>query len=125
MMQNQITFNDMPQLMVDMIEKLKELGEKVDKLMPSEKSTEPQWFNVSALIDYLPNHPAEQTIYGWTSAKKIPFHKRGKSILFNKADIDEWLNNSTHHKSVQDLERDAMSYINNKRNGLAKKGGWR
>lgn len=58
MMQNQITFNDMPQLMVDMIEKLKELGEKVDKLMPSEKSTEPQWFNVSALIDYLPNHPA-------------------------------------------------------------------
>lgn len=112
MLQNQITFNDMPQLMSDMIEKLKELGEKVDKLMPSEQSTEPQWFNVSALIDYLPNHPAEQTIYGWTSAKKIPFHKRGKSILFNKAEIDEWLNGSTHHKSVQELERDAMSYIN-------------
>ena len=106
-------------------EKLKELGEKVDKLMPSEQSTEPQWFNVSALIDYLPNHPAEQTIYGWTSAKKIPFHKRGKSILFNKAEIDEWLNDSTHHKSVQELECDAMSYISSKRNGVAKKGGWR
>lgn len=124
-MQNLITFNDIPQLMVDVLAKLKELDEKMDRLAPSVKADEPQWFNVSALIDYLPNHPAEQTIYGWTSAKKIPFHKRGKSILFNKAEIDEWLNDSTHHKSVQELERDAMSYISTKRNGVAKKGGWR
>ena len=124
-MQNLITFNDIPQLMVDVLAKLKELDEKMDRLAPSVKADEPQWFNVSALIDYLPNHPAEQTIYGWTSAKKIPFHKRGKSILFNKAEIDEWLNDSTHHKSVQELERDAMSYINSKRSGLAKKGGWK
>ena len=125
MLQNQITFNDMPQLMVDVLAKLKELDEKMDRLAPSVKADEPQWFNVSALIDYLPNHSAEQTIYGWTSAKKIPFHKRGKSILFNKAEIDEWLNDSTHHKSVQELERDAMSYINSKRRGLVKKGGWK
>ena len=124
-MQNLITFNDIPQLMVDVLAKLKELDEKMDRLAPSVKADEPRWFNVSALIDYLPNHPAEQTIYGWTSAKKIPFHKRGKSILFNKAEIDEWLNDSTHHKSVQELERDAMSYISSKRNGVAKKGGWR
>ena len=124
-MQNLITFNDIPQLMVDVLAKLKELDEKMDRLAPSVKADEPQWFNVSALIDYLPNHPAEQTIYGWTSPKKIPFHKRGKSILFNKAEIDEWLNDSTHHKSVQELERDAMSYINSKRRGLAKKGGWK
>lgn len=124
-MQNLITFNDIPQLMVDVLAKLKELDEKMDRLAPFVKADEPQWFNVSALIDYLPNHPAEQTIYGWTSAKKIPFHKRGKSILFNKAEIDEWLNDSTHHKSVQELERDAMSYISSKRNGVAKKGGWR
>lgn len=124
-MQNLITFNDIPQLMVDVLAKLKELDEKMDRLAPSVKADEPQWFNVSALIDYLPHHPAEQTIYGWTSAKKIPFHKRGKSILFNKAEIDEWLNDSTHHKSVQELERDAMSYISSKRNGVAKKGGWR
>ncbi len=124
-MQNLITFNDIPQLMVDVLAKLKELDEKMVRLAPSVKADEPQWFNVSALIDYLPNHPAEQTIYGWTSAKKIPFHKRGKSILFNKAEIDEWLNDSTHLKSVQELERDAMSYISSKRNGVAKKGGWR
>ena len=78
-----ISFNDMPKMIAVMYDKLNELGDKVDRLMPTEKSEEPQWMNVAALIEYLPNHPAEQTVYGWTSARKIPFHKRGKSILFN------------------------------------------
>jgi hypothetical protein len=51
-MQNLITFNDIPQLMVDVLAKLKELDEKMDRLAPSVKADEPQWFNVSALIDY-------------------------------------------------------------------------
>ena len=55
-----ISFNDMPQIMAVMYDKLNELGDKVDRLMPTEKSEEPQWMNVAALIEYLPNHPAEQ-----------------------------------------------------------------
>ena len=62
-----ISFNDMSQIMAVMYDKLNELGDKVDRLMPTEKSEEPQWMNVAALIEYLPNHPAEQTVYGWTS----------------------------------------------------------
>ena len=34
MLQNQITFNDIPQLMVDVLAKLKELDEKMDRLAP-------------------------------------------------------------------------------------------
>lgn len=112
-----ISFNDMPQLMASVCAQLKELGDKVDKLLPTEKSEQPKWLNVASLIEYLPNHPAEQTIYGWTSARKIPFHKKGKSILFDKAEIDEWLNCNTHHKSERDLERDAMSFVKSKRYG--------
>ena len=87
-----ITFNDMPQMLAIMYAKLNELGDKVDKLVPPKKDDEPQWLNVADLIEFLPTHPAEQTIYGWTSARKIPFHKRGKSIIFNKK---ENLENST------------------------------
>lgn len=36
-MQNLITFNDIPQLMVDVLAKLKELDEKMDRLAPSVK----------------------------------------------------------------------------------------
>lgn len=117
MEEKNVSFNDMPRLMAVMCAKLNELGNKVDKLMPTEKKEEQQWFNVSSLIEYLPNHPAEQTIYGWTSARKIPFHKRGKSILFNKEEIDQWLSNGTYRKSEHDLECEAMSYVNSKRYG--------
>ena len=117
MEEKSVSFNDMPQMMAIMCAKLTELGDKVDKLMPTEKSEEPQWFNVASLIEYLPNHPAEQTIYGWTSTRKIPFHKRGKSILFNKEEIDQWLRSGTCHKSESDLEREAMLYVNSKKHG--------
>ena len=112
-----ISFNDMPQIMAVMYDKLNELGDKVDRLMPTEKSEEPQWMNVAALIEYLPNHPAEQTVYGWTSARKIPFHKRGKSILFNKTESDQWLSSGTYRKSQEEMEQEAMSFINSKRYG--------
>ena len=110
MQKETITFNDMPQMLAIMYAKLKELGDKVDKLVP-------QWLNVADLIEFLPTHPAEQTIYGWTSARKIPFHKRGKSIIFNKREIEEWLREGTYHKSEADLENEAMAFINNKRYG--------
>ncbi len=112
-----ISFNDMPKMMAVMYAKLNELGNKVDKLMPTDKSEEPKWMNVAALIEYLPNHPAEQTVYGWTSARKIPFHKRGKSILFYKAEIDQWLSSGTYRKSQEEMEHEAMAFINNKRYG--------
>ena len=117
MQQENITFNDMPQMLAVMYAKLNELGDKVDKLIPPKKSEEQQWFNVADLIEFLPTHPAEQNIYGWTSARKIPFHKKGKNIIFNKAEIEEWLKSGTYRKSETDLENEAMAFINNKRYG--------
>lgn len=37
-----ITFNDMPQMLAVMYAKLNELGDKVDKLMPPKKDEESQ-----------------------------------------------------------------------------------
>lgn len=36
-----ISFNDMPKMIAVMYDKLNELGDKVDRLMPTEKSEEP------------------------------------------------------------------------------------
>lgn len=66
----------MPQMLAVMYAKLNELGDKVDKLIPPKKSEEQQWFNVADLIEFLPTHPAEQTIYGWTSARKYHFTRK-------------------------------------------------
>ncbi len=31
------------------------------------------------------------TIYDYTSGKKIPFHKKGKKLLFVKQELSQWL----------------------------------
>jgi len=34
---------------------------------------------------------APQTLYGFTSNKKIPFYKRGKKLYFKKMELEKWL----------------------------------
>ena len=67
------------------------------------------------LCEYLPSHPAEQTVYGWTSCHQIPFHKRGKRIMFLKSEIDAWLHDGKR-KSQKELAEEAAQFINAKRN---------
>lgn len=65
------------------------------ELNTQKKDTEDtdRWLSIDELIKYLPDHPAKQTIYGWTSNHEIPFHKRAgqKAIYFLKSEIDAWL----------------------------------
>ena len=84
-----ITFEDLPKAMSWMMDKLNKLDSKIDSLnnIPQVRPAD-QWMNLKELCEYLPSHPAEQTVYGWTSCHQIPFHKRGKSIMFLKSEID-------------------------------------
>jgi excisionase family DNA binding protein len=46
---------------------------------------------------------AVQTIYGFTSANKIPYFKKGKKLIFKRSDLENWqLENSS--KTLSDLE---------------------
>lgn len=77
-----------------------------------------RWLNVTQLCEYLPSHPKKQTIYSWTSKKRIPYHKKGRSIMFDKGEIDAWLLDGEHFKSESDIEREAKEFvINGKRRG--------
>lgn len=110
-----ITFNDVPEAIGAIQSLLKELVAKVNILATNAKRDEPTWFNVEELIKYLPNHPAKQTIYSWTSSRKIPFNKKGDRLLFNKADIDQWLKENSYYKSESDLEQEALLFVESKR----------
>ena len=86
MSEKNITFEDLPKAVSWLMDKLNELDSKIDGLNNQNQSvpTE-QWMNLKELCDYIPSHPAEQTVYGWTSCHLIPFHKRGKRIMFLKS----------------------------------------
>ena len=111
-----ITFEDLPKAMSWMMDKLNKLDSKIDGLnnIPQVRSAD-QWMNLKELCEYLPSHPAEQTVYGWTSCHQIPFHKRGKRIMFLKSEIDAWLHDGKR-KSQKELAEEAAQFINTKRN---------
>ena len=111
-----ITFEDLPKAMSWLMEKMNKLDSKIDSLSNTPQAQpSDQWMNLKELCDYLPSHPAEQTVYGWTSCHQIPYHKRGKRIMFLKSEIDAWLHDGKM-KSQKELEEEASRYIRTKRN---------
>lgn len=50
---------------------------------------------------------AQQTLYGFTSQRKIPFIKKGKKLYFNRIDLEKWLNEGKEQYSeiVADLSK--------------------
>lgn len=115
MSEKNITFEDMPRAMSWMMDKLNELDSKIDGLNNSPQTPLSEiWMNLKELREYLPSHPAEQTVYGWTSCHQIPFHKKGKRIMFLKSEIDDWLHDGKM-KSQKELEQEAENFIKSKR----------
>lgn len=115
-MERPITHNDMPEVLTLILSKLDALDERISNMAHfSTESEKVEWLNVAELCKYLPSHPREQTVYSWTCSRKIPFHKKGRSIMFDKKEIDQWLQNSSHYKSEQDLEDEAKSFIESKK----------
>ena len=106
------SFDAMPQLMASILEKLETLEQKFDALQSNNNVEADAWFSLQDLCNYLPNHPAEQTVYGWTSNRTIPYHKNGKSIVFRKSEIDSWLMQSAR-KSTNDIYEEARAYVAN------------
>ena len=115
-MERPITHNDMHEVLTLILSKLNALDERISNMAHfSTESEMVEWLNVTELCKYLPSHPREQTVYSWTCSRKIPFHKKGRSIMFDKKEIDQWLQNSSHYKSEQDLEDEAKSFIESKK----------
>lgn len=111
MSETNLKFDDLPKALAWIIDKLKDLEHKVDGLVPRTKEAPPdEWLNLRELCDYLPSHPAFQTVYGWTSCHQIPYHKKGKRIMFLKSEIDDWLH-SGKMKSQRELEQEASNFI--------------
>ena len=100
-----LSFNDLPSALSLVINKLEILEEKFSTLMTQ---IQPE------LSEYLPTHPVEHTIYCWTSNKQIPFHKKGKRIMFLKSEIDEWMQDNKS-RSRAEIMNEAIAYVQSTR----------
>lgn len=106
---------EMPQALNYLISKVESLEEMVNELsVQKDVHEQPEWMNIDDLRQYLPSHPAKQTIYGWVNDKVIPYYKNSKKLTFKKSEIDEWLHQGSR-KSTEDLEREASEFVNSKK----------
>ena len=102
MEETNIRFEDLPEAVQWIKNKLTEIALKIDRMHGNaiEKEEPPQWFSIQELCDYLPEHPAIQTVYTWTSANRIPYYK---GMLNSKL------------KSRDELEKEAQNFVESKR----------
>ena len=79
-----------------------------------DQTTQPEpdrWFDLNELIEYDPEKRTKPTFYGYVHRNEIPYHKRGKKLLFLKSEIDEWLK-SGRKKTFQEISKEADNYLN-------------
>ena len=113
-----LRFGEIPEVLMWIKAKMVELDAKFDVIQSKKELTveEDRWLSAQDLCDYLPEHPALQTLYSWTCAKRIPYHRDGKRLRFLKSEIDTWLKKpEAHFKSIEQIEDEARQYVESKR----------
>lgn len=113
MNKDKITFDSMPEAVSYLIEIVEKLIDKVsllNNLQSEETVIENEWLTLEQLREYLPEHPAKQTIYQWVSQRIIPAHKKTKKLYFQKSEIDEWMADNSRKTQTQ-LEAEAKAFI--------------
>lgn len=90
-----ITFDTMPKALSDLTCKVDQI---LKAMSGNQKSEIDKLMTMDELINFLPEHPARQTIYGKVNNRQIPFAKHGKFLYFRKSEIENWLNNGRRIK---------------------------
>lgn len=106
----ELTFNELPQAVTKLYNKL----ENIERLL-LEKSTTSQsqsdiWFDLNEVVKYDPEKRTKPTFYGYIHRREIPFHKRGKKIIFLKSEIDNWLMRG-RRKTLTEITSEADIYL--------------
>jgi len=114
---DELTFNDVPRVMAYLVEKIDRLETLLESTSPAPVKTDAQkWLDIKELKEYLPDHPAPTTVYGWVRNNLIPYYKKGKKLAFKKSEIDEWLN-ASRQMTDEEAEAAALDYVNQRRIG--------
>ncbi|AZA58601.1 helix-turn-helix transcriptional regulator [Chryseobacterium shandongense] len=62
--------------------------------------TEDKFWDINSLMENIPLK--KSTIYSMVSRKKIPYKKIGKKLIFNKKDINNWINNGGKTETIEE-----------------------
>ena len=87
-----ITFEQLPQAVSILIERVEQLAEKVDEILCKAAGKDTGKRNMLSLEEVAALlGKSASTIYAMTSEKRIPYHKRGNKLYFFEDEIIGWI----------------------------------
>lgn len=89
----EIKFEDMPQMLSQLMEMFKDMSEKVENInnKVNEMPRKPLTIEAAASIIC----KGKSTIYKLVAANEIPFHKKGRRLYFYEYELLEWIDKTT------------------------------
>lgn len=108
----QLTFNQLPEAVGELIDSVKQIQSQLSTLSQSEQD---EWMNLDQLVLYLPDKPSKATIYRKVRNREIPYTKRGKHLIFRRSKIDIWLSSGAIKTLEEIREESEENFVNKKR----------
>ena len=115
MFTEQLSFNDVPQALAHLINKVVKIETLLIEKQPQTEEAD-KWLNLNDLCNYHPDHPAKPTVYTWIGQRSIPYHKKGKKLMFLKSEIDNWLKEG-RRKTNAEIQAEAEQFVANRKEG--------
>jgi excisionase family DNA binding protein len=109
----EITFNELPNAVTQLHVKLSNIERLLLEKSTEQKQEPERWFDLEELVTYDPEKRRKPTFYGYIHSRTIPFHKRGKKLIFLKSEIDQWLKEG-RKKTLAESSAEADAYLKRK-----------
>ena len=113
MVQNNLTFNDLPQVVAQLVGEVSTLKNLIEEIRDTSQHPEPdELMNIKQAGEFL--HLTVQTIYNKVSKNEIPFMKRGKRLYFSKDELMNYLKQGSNEMQ-SDIDKDVNDFLSKKK----------
>lgn len=104
-MQREITFENLPQAVSELIQKVDSLIQAIDMQngMRTQGETEEPMIGIEEACKILGR--AKTTIYALAQARKIPYYRPGKMLQFKRSELMQWMESAKRDNTVPTTEQ--------------------
>ena len=107
-----ITFNELPQAVIQLYEKLNNIEALLLKKSNEMSNEQDQFLTIQEAGAFL--NLSVPTLYGFTQRAEIPVCKRGKRLYFSKLSLTDWINQG-RKKTISETSIEAASFMTKKK----------
>lgn len=86
----QVTFNEMPTILGQLLAKVERIERKLADAVPKQEP-QPEYVTITEAREILRNTVTTQTLYNWKYKGRISSTKVGRKLLFKRSDIEAML----------------------------------